>query len=823
MLFAFFCRCCLKKSLVEVWVVIIIIIIIINCEEATTVVPHDKSVTESWISYNGKHCSDMFGFSSARKHHCPRGDDFEQGDGFDRQLHRKQRRRSERLERKRMRIEAHERWVEQCRLAKKQHHQSYEQKDFENKRETSKKTPGRISHVLSGGEKFSGKKATQHRKPQIGKTGGRNPQILSGGEVNQQKIGQHTDKVRKPDAEDNIVPAPLSDGKYIPPSRRQRMAIPKPSDAVEEAARRIINKLTCQNVADMTRETSELFSSGAEGATRATVLRSLSGNINRICLLDAGPLTPVACLPFAGLIRGLQLLHGNTVGAELVESLCVAIQRQLDDNNETAAANGSMLLAHLYLLNAVDSQLAASFVHYLLQTGTGNSVCAAAAGLTFLRACGEKLRKEAPAAMERAYSEVKTRSESSSSANSRYNILLGFIKEIVAGHTRSARRTIDEDKIPLELLLTNIGTLLHSAAGSGPTAPSNKRALLRVMASTNVLTDLTWVRVTCENKPSRWYVPGTWSDTGRDKAEAGEGECAESQDSDEGASSADLSERVSSHGSDESTNKMERIRLMRLQEKAISGQRLNTENKREIFRCIASAADDLEAFTLLMHRDPSFSRLHDTFSVLLQCCYQEKFYNPYYTEVIQRLCSAKTSSKNTLQFALWDMFKAIRVEAADVTGYLNIACLLATLMQDGIYTLGVLRGLDLESTNRTIGLFTRILLMRLIFQLSPARLTEVFFGGNGLYAHDVKVDTTTLRENLAKIIERYFVDENEAGKWIPHFYDVVVVGTPFDARAKKCSDLNSDGSDGPLDEEAQLHSFVRRIRVVFRALKGGIS
>ncbi|KAG8348947.1 putative nucleolar MIF4G domain-containing protein 1-like [Trypanosoma vivax] len=708
-------------------------------------------------------------------------------ESYDRQRDRKQRRRSERLAKKRARIEAHEQWVRQRRIAREQ--RSNRSLDSDRSRK-SLNAPGKSMLPM-------GKTASTHVRIPAAACNAKSRKSVSKDfhAVDKEEIQQKKQYDEKP----LDVPACCSSFdvnhtsaavKYVPPMFRREVHAQAPSAAVDEAVRRITNKLTICNVADMTREVSDLFGGGAEGASRAAVLHSVAQHINCICLLGAGNLTPIVSLPFAGLVRGLQLLHGTVVGAEIIEKLCTGLQDHLNKSHESAASNGALLLAHLYLLNSVDATLASSFLGCVLEMGANGIVCAAASALTFLRVCGEKLRKEAPTQVERVLNDVVKRSNTQlNGVSDRYTALLSFIREIVSGRTHSARRNYEEEDLPLDSLLSDIGSLIPGVSGgsscSGPL--KGKRALLRIMSTTNVLSGVTWLQVISEHKPPRWYVPGSWNDhefeavgnlRGVDHTESGEGSAGDD------SSSCRPSDATSVEELDEAVQKMKEIRRVRQQEKVAAGQRLNTENKREIFQCIMNASDDLEAFTLLMHRDQSLSRLHDTFTVLLQCCYQEKVYNPYYTQVIQRFCGAKTSCKNALQFAIWDVFKAIRVEAVDVMGYVNLSCLLAQLMQEGVFALGVLRGLDLENTNRTIGLFTRILILRVILQLPPARLTEVFFGGDGLCAHDLRIDTSVLRENLTRVVEEYFVNESEAGKWIPHFYDVVAVGTTFDTRTK---------------------------------------
>lgn len=85
-------------------------------------------------------------------------------------------------------------------------------------------------------------------------------------------------------------------------------------------------------------------------------------------------------------------------------------------------------------------------------------------------------------------------------------------------------------------------------------------------------------------------------------------------------------------------------------------------------------------------------------------------------------------------------------------------------MERGTFTLSVLRGLDLNEVNKTIGLFTRIILLRMIMSLSSSRLTSIFFGGDGLHAHDVQINTADFRRCLTTFINHYFIDESVASR-----------------------------------------------------------
>lgn len=43
--------------------------------------------------------------------------------------------------------------------------------------------------------------------------------------------------------------------------------------------------------------------------------------------------------------------------------------------------------------------------------------------------------------------------------------------------------------------------------------------------------------------------------------------------------------------------------------------------------------------------------------VALHCCNLEKVYNPYYTLVLNHLCSESYNHRFTLQYALWDLLR----------------------------------------------------------------------------------------------------------------------------------------------------------------------
>ncbi|KAG5498628.1 hypothetical protein JKF63_02914 [Porcisia hertigi] len=817
----------------------------------------------------------------------------------DRQRERKARRRQERLEKKQSRILKHERWVQRCQQTRQEARERRAAEPYE--RERKRQRAGRAAtsrdakdikrHKVDAASKDKGAMCVPGTDSVLVKR----KKSLAGLKADAAKSSAGSRAVAGAEpATASVVAAAFpasspADTTAVPPQ-------------VTEKVRRFVNKLTTANVVDLTKDLSDYMLT--PGVSRASVVKGLAQQIERLCRLEAGPLSTTGTLPFAGLLRGMQLLHGSQVGSELVERVSLSLKAQLAAAEEAAAGNTLMVLAQLYLLYGVDVVFIMSLLRTLLRQGTrlmeqgeGDSakastsssspnagsvvavqaVCACACGLALMRACGEKLLKESPAELEASLQVARRASAEmrNITGTARFAALVEVMSDIASGRTCRARRTTTEVAAPVEAMLEDLCSLLP---GQEKATATQRRTMKRLVLTTNIMSGLTWLQVTSSAKPPRWYMPGVMMDDALSYDAEGDYSAAASATTPSGRISGikedgrsclpPTSHRLST-GDDESEPvdevdevelKRERVARMRTEEKALNGQRLHTEHKRDIFKCIASATDDLECFTMLMYRDPRYTRFHDVCAVLLQCSCQERRYNPYYVQVLMRFCSAKSACVKTLQFAIWDRFKAIRIEGADVIGYFNFSCCIADLMEHNVYNLGLLRGLDLENTNKTIGLFTRILLLRLIFQLSASRLTQLFFGGDGRSAHDLQVDTSALRQLLIKFMSLYFVDENVSKRWLPNFFDVVAAGTSFDGSAaaepQAALAANADGDAAkaliarstavcrssalPANASAPSHvalstpnsfsstdvmleQFMKRVQVVYKALKQGIS
>ena len=596
-----------------------------------------------------------------------------------------------------------------------------------------------------------------------------------------------------------LIQQPLTSEKYVPPALRRAKR------GVEEAVRSACNKLTPNNIPVLTEEVTDLFLGGKHA--RADVLSALAESIISNALLQDTPVTEGVSLAYAGLVRGLQILHGNDVGAPIIERICLEVHQQRQLEAESSLRNGSVLLASLFVNYCVDCDLAVSFLHSLLsETATEADSVAA---VSFVQVAGEKLRKEAPLGLNQAIVMADKASKSAAGVSQRKSMLLSSIKMIAAALRPKPKKGGKNMAVGLDggqpmpaqdaavAVSKGVCSLIAKRLGE---SSNNTRALERAVSSTNVL-NVKWNYIIREDKPSRWYairlpeVPV--AKRSREEKEAEEEEDNRGDDEDEEGYEEERQARAQ-------RVRREEIAAMRAEETALAGQRFPTEAKRQIFKCITNATDDIEAFQSLMMRDPSGTQLLDTAAVLLQCCQQEALFNPFYGRVLQRLVSSKKPFRQTLQFAIWDRFKIIRLDPVDVTSYINLASIITQLIEEGIYSLALFRGLDMDSVNKQAGFFCKVLMTRLVAALSAKALTMTFFGTDGLVAADLNTDTNKIRKCVAQFLERYFLDQEECAKWLPHLYDVVCCGTVF---------ANGHDPEG----------FMKRVTVAHKALKGGVS
>ena len=99
------------------------------------------------------------------------------------------------------------------------------------------------------------------------------------------------------------------------------------------------------------------------------------------------------------------------------------------------------------------------------------------------------------------------------------------------------------------------------------------------------------------------------------------------------------------------------------------GLRMNTEARRAIFCVIMGAEDFADALDRLLGLPLADKQEREIPRVLIECCLQEKAYNPYYETLATRLCERVRSHRLTLQLCVWDQIREIAPTRRNLDGF----------------------------------------------------------------------------------------------------------------------------------------------------------
>jgi hypothetical protein len=148
------------------------------------------------------------------------------------------------------------------------------------------------------------------------------------------------------------------------------------------------------------------------------------------------------------------------------------------------------------------------------------------------------------------------------------------------------------------------------------------------------------------------------------------------------------SDGLAAHSSSSSS-----VDLLRLAQ----AQRMNTDVRRQIFATIMSSSDYMDAFERVMKLNLKEKQEREIVYVLLTCCEDEPTYNPFYSHIAQKLCSALPHFKFTFQLAFWDRFKLLTgstTSDAELSKMNHAARLLSFLLVRFSLSLAMLKVVD---------------------------------------------------------------------------------------------------------------------------------
>ncbi|XP_013100468.2 nucleolar MIF4G domain-containing protein 1 homolog [Stomoxys calcitrans] len=118
--------------------------------------------------------------------------------------------------------------------------------------------------------------------------------------------------------------------------------------------------------------------------------------------------------------------------------------------------------------------------------------------------------------------------------------------------------------------------------------------------------------------------------------------------------------------------------------------KMNTEERRNIFCVIMSAADYIDAFEKILHL--AVKDLRSIAYVIIHCCLNEKASNPYYAHLALKFCNYNRKYQLAFQFASWDRINEI--DSLNKIQVRNLARFLQHLILNNGLQLSVLKIID---------------------------------------------------------------------------------------------------------------------------------
>ena len=386
----------------------------------------------------------------------------------------------------------------------------------------------------------------------------------------------------------------------------------------------------------------------------------------------------VAAAAIAGL-AGKSTSSG--VIATFLAQVASSLESAMESGDSLAAGNLVQVVAHLYLSGALKPDLIFSLLEEW-RARFHESDVVAMAGL--LGAAGLALRAADPERMKEFVVEVHSRaaekgaeSSGGSSFSTRARVMLDLVVDIKNNRKRqdgNRKKVVSLDAAAAKWL---------KGCGVGAVA----------------LGGITWKKVLTGDKRGHWWMPTA--------ADAAENFAKNHQNNTNllsgGGSGGAAAAAAAGIGSDAGMPASELLKLA-------SAMRMNTDTRRAVFCAVMGSEDALDAFEKLLRLGLKGDQEREIVRVTVECCLHEGAYNPYYAQLVEKLCKVGKGHKITLQYCLWDHFK--EVEGMEVRKMTNLARFSAFVVSASVVPSTLLKAVDFAEVMGA----RKVLFWRLFFE-----------------------------------------------------------------------------------------------------------
>ena len=450
-------------------------------------------------------------------------------------------------------------------------------------------------------------------------------------------------------------------GKYIPPGKRLASSTESCADIqkVKRQLKGLFNRLAETNLPSIVSSIEKLYLSNSrynmQQAINSLVIESLAGQV-----LSPELLIMEHCV----LIAALHANVGTEVGAQFLELVIRKFDASyrtsdIQTTNEKELDNLILITAHLYNFGLVAASLVKDILHMLANRFEEKDIELI---LIVLRTVGFALRKDDPASLKQIIVTLQTKAGQASEQPARIRFML---EVLLAIRNNNMTKIPNYDTSHAE----HLKKLLRSLTKKG-------EALCKL--------NISYEELLAADKRGRWWVVGSaWSGQGPT------------------AASSLVEEESPSIGGEPQYSEA----LLEMARK----QRMNTEIRRNIFCILMTAEDFIEAFERLMRLGLKGQQEREIVHVIIDCCLQEKTFNPYYAHLLQKLCHFHRRLQIASQFALWDHFKNLETQSQLQISHLSKLVVHLTI-EDSL-SLSVLRVIQFTEMDRLLVRFIRQILL----------------------------------------------------------------------------------------------------------------
>ena len=461
--------------------------------------------------------------------------------------------------------------------------------------------------------------------------------------------------------------------------------------SIKRSLNNVLNRLSDQMLESVSKSISGMYRSNPVNDVNECFLTNIKNACAPSNLVMSG-LIPI----YVACASGVHVQTGDDVqlGGYLLEHIVLDLLNELEEarnvqeDDDTAIeyddgagdesvlsnkrpCNLVLILCYLYNYNIVHCALMYDLIRELIENFSEMDVEVL---LLILSHCGYQLRSDDPTALKdivllvqdraiRAMDDKEKGKSIRSASSSRVQYMIGAMTDLKNNKRRKKDEAIGQKTASHRKI---VGRIKSTSANSSFGRSSDASMRIKLQDIKDIETKGRWWKVGAKWRGNQFH---------------------------DGSGSASGPHDVNSKSKSQSASEKEEDALLVLASK----YRMNTDLRRSIFCIIMGSTDCEDAFEKLVRAGMLKGKAErDVIRVLIECCSQEKSYNPYYAHLASRICEYQPSCNFTLRLTYWDAFK--QFDSMKPRKAANLAKLLAHLVCNGRgLNLNVLKVIDIDN------------------------------------------------------------------------------------------------------------------------------